>query len=183
VDAVEIDPRLTQLGRRWFDLDGPHLRTITADARPFLRRAEGRYDVIFVDAYRQPYVPFYLATREFFALARDRLAPGGVVLVNVGHPEDSDDLERVLTATLRTALPHVARDPVTETNTVLVASAAPVSAAALRRAPLPPALEPVARAAAGRLEPGLRGGRVYTDDVAPVEWLIDASIGEVAAQG
>ena len=25
-----------------------------------------RYDVIFVDAYRQPYIPFYLATREFF---------------------------------------------------------------------------------------------------------------------
>jgi hypothetical protein len=33
------------------------------------------------------------------------------------------------------------------------------------------------------LAPGLRGGRVYTDDVAPVEWLIDASIVEVAASG
>ena len=33
---------------------------------------------IFLDTYRQPYIPFYLTTQEFFELARDRLAPGGV---------------------------------------------------------------------------------------------------------
>ena len=36
-----------------------------------------------IDAYRQPYVPFYLATQEFFRLVRDRLAPGGAVALNV----------------------------------------------------------------------------------------------------
>jgi hypothetical protein len=41
----------------------------------------------------------------------------------------------------------------------------------------------VAEATAARLAPALRGGRVYTDDVAPVEWLIDASIVQVAADG
>ena len=51
---------------------------IAEDARPFLRRTDERYDAIFVDAYRQPYIPFYLTTREFFELARDRLSPGGV---------------------------------------------------------------------------------------------------------
>ena len=35
-----------------------------------------RYDAIMVDVYRQPYIPFYLATREFFELARDHLHPG-----------------------------------------------------------------------------------------------------------
>ena len=35
-----------------------------ADARPFLRSTDTRYDLIVVDAYRQPYVPFYLATRR-----------------------------------------------------------------------------------------------------------------------
>ena len=34
--------------------------------------------------------------------------------------------------------------------------------------------------AADRLEPGLSGGTVYTDDKAPVEWLIDASLAQVA---
>jgi hypothetical protein len=52
----------------------------------------------------------------------------------------------------------------------------------LSRAPtLPPDLRPVALAAADRLAPALPGGRVYTDDVAPVEWLIDASIVRFAA--
>ena len=75
----------------------------TEDARPFLRRTDARYDAIFVDAYRQPYIPFYLATKEFFELARDRLTPGGVVLINVGHPEGSTQLEKVLTATMGAA--------------------------------------------------------------------------------
>ena len=54
----------------------PQLRELAEDARPFLRRTDERYDSIFVDAYRQPYIPFYLTTREFFALVRDRLRPG-----------------------------------------------------------------------------------------------------------
>ena len=67
--------------------------------------------MIMVDAYRQPYIPFYLTTKEFFELARDRLAPGGVVAINVGHPEGSDRLEKVLSATLRSVFANVARDP------------------------------------------------------------------------
>ena len=39
------------------------------------------------------------------------------------------------------------------------------------------------RSTAARTQPRLPGGRVYTDDVAPVEWLVDASIVEVAAHG
>jgi spermidine synthase len=185
IDAVEIDHDLTDVGRRLFDFHAPHLHTHAADARPWLRATHRRFDVIYVDAYRQPYIPFYLATREFFALARSRLSPGGMVVVNVGHPEGSSRLERVLSATMRAELTHVVRDPSEAVNTQLVASDAPLSRAALRAAApsLPAPLQPVARATAGRLGPGLTGGRVYTDDVAPVEWLIDASIVHVAAEG
>jgi hypothetical protein len=38
----------------------------------------------------------------------------------------------------------------------------------------------IARATADRLRPSLAGGRVYTDDLAPVEWLVDTSLAEVA---
>jgi spermidine synthase len=185
IDAVEIDAELTDIGRRYFDLRGPRLHTHAADARPFLRRTRERYDAIVVDAYRQPYIPFYLATREFFALARDRLRPGGVLLVNVGHPGRSDRLEQVLGATLAAVFPTVLRDPSQTTNTVLLAtrgaaSASRLSAAAAR---MPAPLRPAAIAAALRLAPRLPGGRVYTDDVAPVEWLVDTSIVQVAAKG
>jgi spermidine synthase len=187
IDAVEIDPRLTDVGRRLFDFHAPRLRTHAADARPWLRATKRRFDVIYVDAYRQPYIPFYLATKEFFALARSRLNPGGMVMVNVGHPADSQRLEQVLSATMRSVFGHVVRDPAEDVNTQLVAGDVPLRAGTLRAAAagggLAPALVPVALAAADRLGPGLPGGRVYTDDVAPVEWLIDASIVQVAAEG
>ena len=186
IDAVEIDGELTDIGRRYFDLRAPRLRTHTADARPYLRRTKERYDAIVVDAYRQPYIPFYLATKEFFALARSRLNPGGVVIVNVGHPEHSPRLEQVLAATMGAVFTTVLRDPSEPVNTQLLATDAPGSGGArlLARTPtLPADVRPVALAAAGRLGPALAGGRVYTDDVAPVEWLIDSSIVEFAAGG
>ena len=185
IDGVEIDGELTEIGRRYFDMRAPGLRTHTADARPFLRRTEERYDAIFVDAYRQPYIPFYLATKEFFELARDRLRPGGVVVVNAGHPEGSQDLEQVLGATLAAVFPTVVRDPSQPVNTLLLATFGDASGARLRRnaASLPAQLRPLALEAAERIEPRLPGGSVYTDDRAPVEWLIDASIVEFASRG
>jgi spermidine synthase len=183
VDGVEIDSELSEIGRRWFAMDNPRLHLYHEDARPFLRRIDARYDVISVDAYRQPYIPFYLTTVEFFETARDRLAPGGVLIVNVGHPKGQDDLEKVLSATIGEVFPHVMRDPIESTNTLLVASAAPLSAERIGAAApsLPPALRPTAYAAAARLAAPLRGGDVYTDDKAPVEWLIDKSIVDYAS--
>jgi spermidine synthase len=183
VDGVEIDAELSDIGRRWFDMNNPRLHLYHEDARPFLRRIDARYDVISVDAYRQPYIPFYLTTKEFFETVLDRLAPDGVLIVNVGHPEGQDDLEKVLTATIAEVFPHVMRDPIEDTNTLLVASEAPLSSSRLIDAVprLPAALRPTAVAAAGRLERPLSGGDVYTDDKAPVEWLIDKSIVDYAS--
>jgi hypothetical protein len=171
------------VGRRLFDLRGPRLHTHVADARPWLRASDRRFDVVYVDAYRQPYIPFYLATREFFALVRDRLDRSGVVVINVGHPEDSDRLEQMLTAGLRTAFAHVARDPITRENTLLIASdVAPSSARVEAALPsVPPLVRRVLARTAADLAPGLAGGPVYTDDKAPVEWLIDRSIITYAA--
>jgi hypothetical protein len=111
------------------------------------------------------------------------LAEGGVLILNAGHPEDQDDLEKVLGATMAEVFPHVMRDPIEDTNTLLVASEAPVSAKNLRRAvpDLPRGVHSLARTEARRLAPRLEGGDVYTDDKAPVEWLIDKSIVDYAA--
>ena len=183
VDGVEIDGELSEIGREYFDMDNPRLHLYHEDARPFLRRIEATYDVISVDAYRQPYIPFYLTTREFFETVRDRLAPDGVLIVNAGRPEGQDDLEKVLTATIGDVFAHVMRDPIEPTNTPLVASRRPLSAARLRAAvpSMPEALRGTALAAAGRLAAPLEGGDVYTDDRAPVEWLIDKSIVDYAS--
>ena len=181
VDGVEIDPELSEIGRRYFDMNNPRLHLYHEDARPYLRRTDARYDVISVDAYRQPYIPFYLTTREFFEEARDRLAPGGVVIVNAGHPEHQDQLEKVLTATMGQIFPHVMRDPIEPTNTLIVGARQPLSVKRLREADVPAGLRKTALSASFRVAPRLRGGTVYTDDKAPVEWLIDKSIVNYAA--
>ncbi|MEO5651897.1 MAG: fused MFS/spermidine synthase [Marmoricola sp.] len=183
IDAVEIDPDVTDVGRELFDLRGDGITTHAADARPWLQAQDTTYDSILIDAYRQPYIPFYLATREFFDVVRAHLNPGGTVTINVGHPADSPALEKVLTATLRASFgdDRVWRDPAEPTNTMLLGIVGGVEPVAqLQQAAIPPEVRTVALATASRLEPGLRGGRVYTDDKAPVEWLIDASLASVA---
>jgi spermidine synthase len=179
IDGVEIDPELEEVGNEYFDMDSNENLTVhSEDARPWLRRSEGGYDAIFVDAYRQPYIPFYLATEEFFALVRDRLAPGGVMVVNAGHPEGNDDLEKVLGRTMSEAFPNVMRDPIEPTNTLLVASEAELSADGIRAGTedLPLEVANLGAQEAARFGELLDGGEVYTDDRAPVEWLIDRSI-------
>jgi spermidine synthase len=184
IDAVDIDGKLFEIGRRWFGLTPrPQLRTIAQDARPFLRETRQRYDTIFVDAYRQPYIPFYLATKEFFALVRDHLRPNGTVIINVGHPRGTDALEQALTATLRAVFPDVARDAIASTNTLLMASTVPLDGAWVIQAPVPPPLRTLAETQGEQLGSPLPGGSVFTDDRAPVEWLIDTSIVKYAAEG
>ena len=179
IDGVEIDPELEEVGNEYFDMDSNENLTVhSEDARPWLRRSEGGYDAIFVDAYRQPYIPFYLATEEFFSLVRERLAPGGVVVVNAGHPEGNDDLEKVLGRTMSAAFPNVMRDPIEPTNTLLVASEGELSADAIRAGTerLPTEVANLGAMEASRFGELLEGGEVYSDDRAPVEWLIDRSI-------
>ena len=171
VDAVELDGRLSQIGRRLFDLKGRNLHLYAADARPWLASSHARYDAIFLDAYRQPYIPFYLLTREFFANVRLHLRPGGRLAINVGHVPGSDALEKVVSATLRAAFPYVMRDVVSDTNSIVIASRTRI-----------PAGPRSAFGAQVTWQPALGGGSVYTDDRAPVEWLTDLSILRYAAK-
>ncbi len=178
VDAVEIDGELTAIGRRYFGLRAPNLHLYTADARPWLEQSTSRYDTVFLDAYRQPYIPFYLLTTEFFALVRDHLRPGGTLVINVGHVPGSDALEKVVSATLRAVFASVMRDPVSDGNSLVIASEGRLRASRVVPAAsaAAPGLAAAATTVAGRLAPALRGGSVYTDDRAPVEWLTDLSL-------
>ncbi|MGI9659349.1 MAG: spermidine synthase, partial [Gaiellaceae bacterium] len=110
IDGVEIDPKVTEVGERFLGLgDNPNLTVITADGRPHLRLTDKRYDIIIVDAYKQPYIPFYLATREFFELTRDRLNPDGLLALNVAAVPDDDRLSEAIASTLLAEYPQVWR--------------------------------------------------------------------------
>lgn len=185
IDGVEIDPKVNDVARRFFGAgDNPRLRLIAADGRPFIEQSDDRYDLIVVDAYRQPYVPFQLATQEFFAAAAHHLRRGGVIALNVATTPADRRLSAAVGTTLLTAVPQVWRWRALEFNDVLIGLDRPLTRA-----------EFVARAHAvrGRLRlllPFLDSlaevrpnGRPLTDDRAPVEWLTDRMIFAQIARG
>jgi hypothetical protein len=104
-----------------------------------------------------------------------------MVIVNVGHIPGQEALEKVVSATLRAVFPAVMRDPVSAGNTLVLASTSPLSAQAITAPGMPAALGKLASTVEARLEPALANGPVYTDDVAPVEWLTDLAILRYAA--
>jgi predicted membrane-bound spermidine synthase len=186
VDGVEIDPAVSRVGRRYFGLgDNPRLTVHDADARPFLRSTDTRYDLIVVDAYHQPYVPFYLATREFFRLVRDRLEPGGIVALNVAAVPDDRRLVSAIGTTLSYELPQVLEWPVLRFNTIALGMSEPLTRAELeqRLDRGPRDLAPLRELLARDVRAVTASGRPWTDDRAPVEWLTDRMIISYAAGG
>jgi len=186
VDGVELDPAVSRVGRRYFGLNEiPQLEVHDADARPFLRTTDQRYDLIVVDAYHQPYVPFYLATREFFALVRQHLAPGGIVALNVAAVPDDKRLVQAVGTTLAAEFPQVLEWPALRFNTILLGLTEPLAPGELERrlSSGPPALAPLLELLARDARPLEASGRAWTDDRAPVEWVTDRMIVSFAARG
>jgi spermidine synthase len=176
IDGVELDPIVSDVGFRFFGMaDNPRLHVHDADARPFLRATSERYDLIFVDAYRPPYVPFYLATKEFFALVRSRLAPGGIVALNVATVPGDHRLAHGIEATLKSVFADV------RFNRIVLGSMTPMTRLTLARAPAP--LLSLVRLMFDGLQPSVARGEPWTDDRAPVEWITDRMIVSYAAQG
>lgn len=84
ITSVELDPEVIDLAKKYFGIrEEPGIEVVQRDGRVFLMRASDTYDAILVDAYRGPFVPFHLMTREFYELAKRRMASGGVLVQNV----------------------------------------------------------------------------------------------------
>jgi len=186
VDGVELDADVTAAGRRYLGLgDNPRLVTHTADGRAFLARSSRRWDMVVVDAYRQPYIPFHLATAEFFRLVRDHLAPGGVVALNVAATPHDRRLARALGTTLHAEFPQVWRWSALRFSDLVLAFDRPRSRARLvaRAARVAPPLRPLVPLLRRQLVPLAAEGRAWTDDRAPVEWLTDRMLAAQIARG
>lgn len=178
VDAVDIDPVVLRLAQQYFDVrPDADTRLITADARPFLATAVRRWDFVEIDLFHGgPDMPFYVATREFFALVRARLTPHGVVMMNVlgSFAPDRDELVRAVGRTMTAVFPSVYAMPFSG-NTILLATARQTDLAALRGrlATVPmDALRPLAASMRDRLQTLPTDGLPpLTDDHAPVEQM------------
>ena len=186
LDGVELDPTVTAAARRYMGLGRiRRLHVITADARPFLQHTRERFDLILVDAYRQPYVPFYLATQQFFRLVRSRLRPGGIVALNVATVPGDHRLAEGIAGTLRTEFPQVLTWQALKLSQLVVGFDRPISRARLRAAVArtPARIRVLTRLLAGHGREAAPSAQPWTYDRAPVEWVTDRMILEYAARG
>jgi hypothetical protein len=186
IDGVEIDPKVSEAGRRFLGVSAnPNLRVITADGRPYLELTDERYDLIVVDAYRQPYIPFYLATKEFFELARERLTPTGVLALNVAAVPGDERLSEAIGSTVLAAFPQAWRWKPLRFNELVLAFQQPLAGSDLaeRVEDVPQAVSSLVPLFQGAVEPVRATREPLTDDHAPVEWLTDRMIIEHIARG
>ena len=142
-----------------------------------------------MDAYRQPYIPFHLTTREFFSEVRDHLRPGGVAVVNAGRTATDYRLVDAIASTMAAVYPSVFLVDVPQfSNTLVYGSTEPTTVAAVEHN-LGLVNEPLAQSVAqsvlndGRLRVSPYHDQVFTDDLAPVERLIDEIIFSYATGG
>jgi predicted membrane-bound spermidine synthase len=107
IDGVEIDPEIIKVGQEWFDMTEPNLTSYAQDGRYFLANSTHQYDVIGVDAYRPPYIPFHLTTQEFFQEGYDHLSNNGVMVINAGRTATDYSLVQALGSTMKSVFPNV----------------------------------------------------------------------------
>jgi spermidine synthase len=186
IDGVELDPMVTAAARRFLGLGSIRgLHTITADARLYLEQTTKHYDVVIVDAYRQPYIPFQLATEEFFRLVRRHLTGGGLVALNVAATPRDRGLTQGIGTTLAAVFPQVWRWTALRFSDLVFAFEQPHSRATLvaRAATVPHQLQSLVPLFAHELTQIQPRGTPWTDDRAPVEWVTDRMLAEQIATG
>jgi predicted membrane-bound spermidine synthase len=172
IDAVEIDPKVVEAATRWFGVDPAdgRLRIHAMDARRFLSRDGGTYDLVQLDVFQGgPYIPFHLVTEEFFRLARARMSDDALLMMNVFDSGQDKALLLRLAATLGRVFPSVMVGQTDAGNFMLFAFTRAPSLERLRNRPA------ALRSNAGVRDMQLRevaladAAPVFTDDLAPIE--------------
>ncbi len=184
IDGAEIDPEIIRVGREYFDMNEPNFNAVAQDGRYFLVNSPDTYDVVAIDAYRPPYIPFHLTTREFFRQVRDHLTEDGVVAINVGRTRNDWSLVEVLASTLKAEFPNVylvdlAQPGQDLINVLVVATRQPTrleNLAANSNLIAHPILKEVAESALPRATEFTTPTIVFTDDKAPVEQVVHGLI-------
>jgi spermidine synthase len=104
VVSVELDPVVVDLARKYFGVvDEPNFKVVNEDGRQFLAHSDGRYDIILLDAFHGPSIPFHLLTNEFYDIVKEHLTEGGVLLQNL---DPSNKLFDSVLKTVQAQLPE-----------------------------------------------------------------------------
>ena len=180
IDGFEIDPKIVDVGQEYFGMTEPNLNVIVEDGRWGLEYSENTYDVISVDAYRPPYIPWHMTTLEFFEIVHNHLTDQGVMVINIGRSPLDRTLVNDLATTIRQIFPTVfTMDVPNSFNTILFATRQPGSwdnlwenyANISSAEDVDPLLLEAMATTLMSAQPEPEMTRIYTDDKAPIEWV------------
>jgi spermidine synthase len=183
VDAVEIDAVVARVAREYFHLRPAQANVHLMDGRRYLAENRERHEIVFFDAFGSSAIPFHLITEEAFGLAKSRLTPDGVMVLNLEAVGWDHVLVRSVAATLRRHFRHVWALPIAEPpdrigNVVLFAADRPIE---IEEGVLGDPLTAIAdeyehwrvvqrnHAWDNRFEPRAEDAQVLTDDLNPVD--------------
>jgi len=158
----------------------PNLHVFAQDGRWGLEKSTTKYSLITIDAYRPPYIPPHLTTREYFQIVYDHLEEDGVAVINVGRAPTDRTLINDLSATMLTIFPTVHIMDLPETfNSMIFATRQPTDEGNLLKNfvqlsgedAVSPILLETMQITLANLQPVPANGTIYTDDTSPIEWV------------
>ena len=185
IDGFEIDPEIIEAGQDYFGMKLPNLNPLAVDGRWGLEISNRIYTIISIDAYRPPYIPWHLTTREFFQIVYDHLSTDGVLVVNVGRAPDDRRLIDGLVGTIGSVFPSVYVMDIPDTfNSIVYATRNPSTLQDLyqnyeliqNEEDLHPLLDSALTRAILNMQPTPNTELVFTDDRAPIEWMTNSMV-------
>jgi len=180
IDGYEIDPEIIRVGQEYFSMTEQNLFPMAQDGRWGLEHSKHSYTIIGIDAYRPPYIPWHLTTREFFQIVYDHLDENGTLVINVGRSPGDRRLINGLATTVGSifASVHVMDVPNTF-NSMIYATVQPTDSVTMsenytalldQKNVHPTLLEAISRASY-YMQSKYEENMIYTDDLAPIEWI------------
>jgi hypothetical protein len=133
-----------------------------------------------------------MTTQEFYQICYDHLSENGVLTINVGSVPGDRRLINGLATTMATIFPsiHIMDIPGT-LNTMIFATKGPTSPVNFainltlfsRRSDIHPLLLSAMQTTFANMKPGYETSQVFTDDRAPIEWIVDDMVIRFALSG
>ncbi|MFH2039457.1 MAG: fused MFS/spermidine synthase [Chloroflexota bacterium] len=180
IDGYELDPRIVQVGIEYFDMILKNLNIHIEDGRWGLTTSPYMYEIIAVDAYRPPYIPWHMTTKEFFQVVIEHLSAKGVLVINVGRAPNDRRLIDGLASTIGSVFPSVYIMDIPGTfNSMIYATRQPTQKGNLNtnmvRLAISQGVDPLLVTSIyetwGNLQPTPINSIIFTDDLAPIEWI------------
>jgi len=185
IDGYEIDPEIVDIGYQFFELGRSNPNIFIQDARWGISNSKEIYDIISVDAYRPPYIPWHLTTSEFFHDVYEHLVDNGTMVINVARILDDRRLVNALYQTIASVFPSVYIVDLPNTlNSVIFATRMKSDQQNLlenyirltEMEKIPDVLLTALGTAIMNIQSPPSDGLVLTDDHAPVEWIVNAML-------